>query len=357
MIRIGLNLHRVTPHSGGIRPYAAWLARQAKHLSPEFPLTLFTYPGNGPLDDFVANNDHLRVVALEHPRRLPGAVGELDVVYHIGRQEYPKLKIASVAFLPDCLEHHFPAYFSAKDLRARAKEYRTAGTHCARIVTPSAASRDDLVRLAGCPREALRVIPHPPVLTQDSAPLPPGFDPAPPFLLYPANNWPHKNHVRLLEALRLLRARGTALRLVMTGQVDPRFNAPAALATAFGLADSAVHLGQVAAPQLRALYARATALVFPSRHEGFGLPLLEAFESDLPVACAEAGSLPEVADGGALLFDPNDPDAIATALARITSDTALRRELVTCGRARLAAFAPESIAHAHRTLLEEAARD
>ena len=352
MIRVGFNLFRVTPQSGGIRHYAEWLIRHAAAFGDEFELTLFTYPATAWPAELAGL---AQVVCLDKPKQLPRHARELDVIYHFGRQPYPAVPCGAIAFIPDCLEQHHPGYFSRKDLKAREHEYECAAAHCDLVVTPSHFSRDDLARRTACCAESIRVVPHHAALERTAAPLPDASAVASRYLLYPANNWPHKNYDRLLEALRIVRDRGMTGQLVLTGHVDARFPHPIDTARRLGLADQVVHLGHVPGPQLRWLYDHATALVFPSLHEGFGLPMLEAFESRLPVACAEAGSLPEITGDAALRFAPDNPTAMADAMIRVLEDKSLRAELVVRGEARLAAFARESILNLHAAVFREAA--
>jgi alpha-1,3-rhamnosyl/mannosyltransferase len=89
---------------------------------------------------------------------------------------------------------------------------------------------------------------------------------------------------------------------------------------------------------LEGLYALASVFAFPSLSEGFGLPLLEAMERGVPVACSNVSALPEVAGGAALLFDPRDPDDVAATILRVLEDPELAQRLTTAGRARQGAF-------------------
>jgi glycosyltransferase involved in cell wall biosynthesis len=114
--------------------------------------------------------------------------------------------------------------------------------------------------------------------------------------------------------------------------------------------------GHVRERDRRALLAGAWALAYPSRYEGFGFPVLEAFAADVPVLTSTASSLPEVAGDAALLVDPNDPDAIAGGLRRLLEDGALRARLVQAGAERARSFTWEASAAATAEVLSAAGR-
>jgi glycosyltransferase involved in cell wall biosynthesis len=95
---------------------------------------------------------------------------------------------------------------------------------------------------------------------------------------------------------------------------------------------------------LEGLYEAATALVFPSLAEGFGLPVLEAMRHGLPVACADRTSLPEITGDAALLFDPESTEAIAEAMRTVLADAALAARLGEAGRRRAERFSWERAA-------------
>jgi glycosyltransferase involved in cell wall biosynthesis len=96
--------------------------------------------------------------------------------------------------------------------------------------------------------------------------------------------------------------------------------------------------GYISDEDLPVLYSAATAFVFPSLYEGFGLPPLEAMACGTPVLCSNASSLPEVVGDAALLFDPEEPEAIAEALRTTAKDAALRERLRVEGLRRAAEF-------------------
>ncbi len=95
-------------------------------------------------------------------------------------------------------------------------------------------------------------------------------------------------------------------------------------------------LTEVSDVQLATLYGTCGVFVFPSRYEGFGLPVLEAMACGAPVVASSASAIPEAAGGAALLFDPDDPGALAIALERVLGDPDLRADLVERGRVRAA---------------------
>jgi len=163
-----------------------------------------------------------------------------------------------------------------------------------------------------------------------------------PFLLYPARPWPHKNHARLFEAFALVRAERPGLRLVLTGVGHDPARLPEGVETR----------GGVSPEELVSLYRRAAALVFPSLYEGFGLPPVEAMACGCPVACSNAGSLPEVVGDAGVLFDPHDPEAIAAGI-----EEALERaeELMPRGLAHASRFTWDATARAHDRVYEAAA--
>ncbi len=157
------------------------------------------------------------------------------------------------------------------------------------------------------------------------------------YALYVGSNKPHKNLARLVDAWPHVRQ---AVPLVVAGPWDPRFSEARVRGAALEAAGRLHWIGHVADTDLPALYAGAACVVIPSEFEGFGLPVLEAMACGAPVACARAGSLPEVAGDAAALFDPFDVDAIAHTVDGILGDDARRavlaqRGMGPCGRVQL----------------------
>lgn len=114
--------------------------------------------------------------------------------------------------------------------------------------------------------------------------------------------------------------------------------------------------GYVDRDELRTLYRRARAFVYPSRSEGFGIPPLEAMACGAPVIATRVGAIPEYGEGAALLIEPGDREALRDALQRVLRDDALRRELREKGAERAKAYRWDASAATMTRLLREAAR-
>ena len=143
-----------------------------------------------------------------------------------------------------------------------------------------------------------------------------------PFFFFPANLWPHKNHAALLEAFKQFRAdkpEAARFSLILSGHPRGWDKLAAREDTT-----AVVHLGYLSMDELMLVYQHATALVFLSLYEGFGIPVLEAFGLGCPVLCSNKTSLPEIAQDAALVVDPDDISAVVSAMAALASDRQLR---------------------------------
>ena len=159
----------------------------------------------------------------------------------------------------------------------------------------------------------------------------------PPFVLALGSTEPRKNNVRVIEALRRLRPGYPDLSLAIAG------NNWRGHVFDSNLLDHAVHLlGHVSDEDLPVLMQSAEMLVFPSLHEGFGLPVIEAMALGVPVVTSNVAAIPEVAGDAALLVNPIDVDQIASAMRRILEDRRLADDLRRRGRARASGFRWES---------------
>ncbi len=147
------------------------------------------------------------------------------------------------------------------------------------------------------------------------------------YVLYVGNLLPHKNVLRLLDAVAILRRR-RPVRLVIRGEGRPAYaRAVRARVETLGLDEAVSIRGYTTEKTMRDLYTGAACLVLPSLGEGFGLPVLEAMACGTPVVTTRVASIPEVAGDAAILVDAHDAIALADALHRVVTDRGLREEL------------------------------
>ena len=246
-------------------------------------------------------------------------------------------------YQPHDLQHlHFPEFFSHWERERRERIYRT---HCERaelVVAMTSWGKRDLIDHYGLDDDKVCVVPwgsvlweYPQPSQRDLEELRRRLSLPDRFLLYPAQTWAHKNHEMLLEALALIRDReGIAIPLICPGRRGRHFERIERRARERGLAETTRFPGFVSPLELRGLYVLATALVFPSRFEGWGLPICEAFSARLPVASSSATSLPDLVGDAGLLFDPGDREEIAECVLRLWRDPILRQTLAERGRRR-----------------------
>jgi glycosyltransferase involved in cell wall biosynthesis len=261
-----------------------------------------------------------------------------------------------VVTIHDLIPLVLPQYRGSGTVRAYMQLQAATARRAALILTDSNASRHDVVRVLGIPRQRVRVI-H---LAVDSHWRPVGEDAAAAvrakhrlperFILYMGGLDVRKNVERLILAYARARAsHGVSEPLAITGNPDRRgtiFPPLRPLVEQLGIERQVRFLGYVADEDQPALYSACTLAVYPSRYEGFGLPVLEAMACGAPVVCSNASSIPEVAGDAALTFDPDDELAFAEALARGLQDDPLRDELTEKGLARAASFTWEKTAAA-----------
>ncbi|BCS55961.1 glycosyltransferase family 1 protein [Geobacter sp. SVR] len=152
------------------------------------------------------------------------------------------------------------------------------------------------------------------------------------FIFYPAQFWPHKNQIVLLKALKILIEQNLGFRLVLTGSDQGNLDYIKETISAMGLDQEVLLLGFVSDQALLWLYQNAAALTYASFFGPDNIPPLEAFSAGCPVIAANAAGIYEQLGDAAILVDPRDERAFATAVMELSDNTALRHSLIAKGR-------------------------
>jgi glycosyltransferase involved in cell wall biosynthesis len=203
------------------------------------------------------------------------------------------------------------------------------------VLADSDATAADLHRFYRLPADCVRTVPL--GVSEDF------FEPAvrrrpERFLLAVSTLHPHKNLDGLLRAFAEFHRRRPEFRMIVTGIHGFFTEELKALREQLALAGSVEFPGWIPREELCDLYARAWAFLYPSKFEGFGLPVLEGMAAGVPTACSSIEPLASIAGEAALQFDPYDSDAIAESMERIVTDDALRARLADAGPRRARQF-------------------
>jgi glycosyltransferase involved in cell wall biosynthesis len=344
-MRVGINLLTLVPGVvGGSETYARELVRALDRVG-ELEYRVFTpaiaedVPGTTIRFYRASRSMRGRTFAMAKATVAPWSLrrelelDELDAIHFPLTVMLPRVKRPPAAVsLLDIQHLIFPEFFSRAELVYRWTVYGWSLRRARTVIAISAHVKQTLVDKLAIEPERIKVI-H--LGLDHDLFQPDGAGPRQPFLLYPANPWPHKNHARLFEAFAQVRRARPDLRLVLTGTGLERL----------GRVPEAVEVrGHVPREELARLYRTASALVFPSLYEGFGQPPLEAMASGLPVAVSRAGALPEVCGDAAIYFEPTSVGEIAEAILTVLDRP---KPLVERGLKRAAEFTWEATARRH----------
>lgn len=361
-MRIGVNCFLLQAHIGGLKQYFLTLFSELLEKDSDNEYIFFWFPHNA--NELAKLGTDLwkeRAILLHDQGEVKLHLDKIDLYFCPFGALYPcPLPIPTVVMLVDIQEVFYPEFFTLED-RYNRDLYFTSSTRMAdRVITISEFSRQTLIRHHQLPDHKVIVA----YLSADeryfrsAAITQPPAQPLPDnFIFYPANFWKHKNHDRLLQALRMLRnEQNLTIDVVFTGVEQANGYQLREKVQEYEL-ESQVHmLGYVTVEQVAYLYRRARMLVFPSLFEGFGIPLVEAMAVGCPVIAASDTSIPEVVGDAAELFDPNSVSQLTEAIAKVWHSDTLRKEMISKGQRKAQEFSAARTAQAHKMAFSQAAQ-
>jgi glycosyltransferase involved in cell wall biosynthesis len=369
-LKVGIDGRAFASPAAGVRRYVAELVRAL--LQTDEALELIALGGSA--DALPAGLDH--VPESWHPPTnlgwaaigLPRAARRATVnLIHAPAYTAPlHAAVPIVLTVHDVSYERHPEWYPYRRDRIRRTFYRRSARAAAHILTDSEFSRGEIAAAYDISPDRITVAPlgASEMFAEGDAPasvvLPEGV--ATPFLLHVGDLHERRNLSIVVRGLVDARRRlaPTALALVLAGVDRGVGDRLAAIAADDGAAEAVIRLGAVSEPTLRSLYRAAAALVYPSRYEGFGLPLVEAMASGTPVLASRAASIPEVVGESGILLDPDDSKRWVDAIVHVMTDPVLRARLRADGLKRAAMFTWERTARitleVYRRVVEGASR-
>jgi glycosyltransferase involved in cell wall biosynthesis len=361
-MRIGVNCYPLAPEVGGIKQYFLTLFEYLLLHDFEHEYIFFWHPQNqAELDKLSSDRWRKSAIQIQHPSDIRQHLDQFDLYFcPFGVLRPRPLPKPTVVTLPDIQEVFYPEFFSVGDRLSRDLNFPASTNMADRVITHSQSAKQSLLEHHRLPSDKVIIAYHcidqryyrsREIAQAPAAPIPDRF------IFYPANLWPHKNHDRLLQALRILESEhNLKIPAVLTGFEQSNGYPLAQKVAEYGLDQQIFPLGYLSLENLAYLYNHAQMLVFPSLYEGFGLPLIEAMVAGCPVVAAIATAIPEIIADAGLLFDPTSPPALATAIAQVWQNQNLRQSLIQRGQRRAQAFSPAQTANIHLQTFAAAAQ-
>lgn len=373
-MRIAVNTLSVTDDNEGIRTMVIGLVRALVRLDRTNDYRLIVSLANRPLFDELAGRVSMTVVNEKRRRPLMRIVHDQTTVPWSSRRDTDVLlTLSSVGsiFSPVPQVVVLVAHLALASVRRDAGGTRLSPVHrlyygplmrlshrrARAVVTISEFLAQRLVADTGLPAAKVHAIP---CGTDDVAPFSrPNVPSADPYVLFVSTLYPYKNADVVVRALAAARPRlDVNLRAVIVGRDPDGAQVPSLrrLAADLGVSDHVDLTGKIGDEERDRLYAGATAVVFPSRAEGFGFAALEAMARGIPVIASNRTSLPEVVGDAGVLVDPDRPEDLAGAMVRVVGDPAFRTSLVDAGRRRAAELSWDRAARSYIDLFSRLGR-
>ena len=274
--------------------------------------------------------------------------------------------IPYIVTIHDLQHKYYPEFFTLKERVSRNYVYKNAAKNALLVTCESNFVMHDIVNFLGVPKERIRVVPSPPPLDltvnkiscEELERTKVRYNLTRKYLFYPAHLWYHKNHVKLIESLNLIRERyKEEIPLILVGSQKGNFENTMRRITDLNLDNQVNWLGYVPKKDMLYLYKLATALVMPTLFESVSMPIWEAFLLGVPVVSSNVCALPEQVGDAGLLFDPNNIDDMAEKIYTVWTDENLRKELIRKGYERIKDMTLENYAKQWEEIIEMAYQD
>jgi len=278
--------------------------------------------------------------------------------------------VMAIHDLQHLLQPEFPENSERSEMQWREYVFRNGAKYALSLLADSEVGKEDILhfyRPHGVSEDSVKVLPFLPAtylsreIDQDEKRyIAQRYRLPARYLFYPAQFWPHKNHLRIIRALGFLRKeRSLEIPIVLCGSRSGElrsktFEEVLSVAEEFGIGKNVICTGFLPDEEMAAFYAGATALIMPTFHGPTNIPVLEAWAFGCPVLTSDLRGIREQAGEAAVLVDPRSIESIAEGIFRLWTDEQHRKDLAARGRERLALYTPQDFAQRLKEILSDA---
>ena len=250
--------------------------------------------------------------------------------------------------LHDLQEHYYPQNFSWLQRKWRYFINSSLLSKSTKVICESNYVKNDIIKIFNCANTKIEVLPSPPQnisfnITEDDInnTLNNYNLIKETYIIYPAQFWKHKNHIRLIKAFKIINDHFPHIKLVLTGKKRFEFINIYRLINSLELSDKVVFTEFIPDKDLRILMKNALCLIMPTLFESISIPIYEAFQVGIPVCSSNVVSLPDQVGEAGVIFDPNSVNSIAEKAILLIEDKILRNNLIKKGHDKINALTDE----------------
>jgi len=269
--------------------------------------------------------------------------------------------IIAVHDLQHRIHPEFPEVSAHGEWNRREYLFKHGSRNAAAVLAESETGKKDLLNFYDVQKDRVHILPYVPplyVMNQRAADVMNKYGLPERYIFYPAQFWMHKNHIRLIEAIALIkREKGFDIPVVLVGSKKNAFKKTMKRVGELGLSKQIIYLGYVTDEDMVGLYKNAQALVMPTFFGPSNIPQLEAFLLGCPVVTSDVPGIYEQVGDAAILVDPASTQAIAAGIVAIWTDKKLRRELIQKGHERIRSWTPEQFTLSFQGMLAKLFHD
>lgn len=373
-MRVGIFIGKMQdPKSGGGSTFQSSIIKQLIKTNSNHEFYIF-YQGKA---NFFQDNDNVKFISIDQGKKKP-LFGKSKYKKDLLNKAVLQNKIELVWFATPSyhfveapfvitvwdLEHRLQSYFpevtlSGETFEQREKLYQTAIPKASYVIIGNKEGARQVHQFYNFPLDRIKTIALPTPqftkdLQEDEEILTSNFLSKNNYLFYPAQFWPHKNHIRILKSLKILKEQGVNLKVAFTGSDKGNKNYITQKVHEFGLENDVKFLGFVSQSQLITLYKNALAMTFASACGPDNLPPLEAMALGCPVICADTPGMEEqLGENCALFFNRWDEKDLAQKIREILLNQSLRTDLINAGINLAEKLSPENYMKKFLELVDE----